>query len=348
MNLNSILEKRNIHLVIGRELNKNKNPVAEKSIRELTRELLIVVPNTSEITSTSLAIAVANLNARVRAPGLSAHELWTQRDQVSGEQLPFNDEELISSQHQRRKQNHPKSELSKSGGKAKHQTPNIKAGSLVYLYADKDKEHHRPRYLVVSVNQGWCKLRRFTKKYFGFRTYDAKLEECFTVPVDNTKLPKSEEILPQSESDSETEDEDNTKDKYYSVHKEDSDSSRSEISYDSDSSLSESSEDMPDKEMSKSKLSMSEEVSDDSHNEPVETEEVREPVEEATQLDDPPKELVQVEEGEETHVKKQLLKKKAGRKKVQEENAEKTESVMAPRPRRNVKVPDKWKDYVME
>ena len=240
--------------------------------------------------------------------------------------------------------------MSKSGGKAKHQTPNIKAGSLVYLYADKDKEHHRPRYLVVSVTQGWCKLRRFTKKYFGFRTYDAKLEECFTVPVDNTKLPEMKEVLPQSESDSDTEDEGSTSDKYYSVHEEDSDSSRSETSYESDSSLSESSEENADNVTSESTPSKKEEVFDDLHSDVVETKERSQSVEEATQLDDPPKELVQVEEPqkEETLVKKQLSKKKGRKKKVQEKIAEKTESDMAPRPRRNVKVPDRLKDYVRD
>ena len=77
--------------------------MAEKAVKELSRELLIMVSDTQDVTSTTLSLAVANLNARIRAPGLSAHELWTQRDQVSGEQTPFDDEELINIQHQRRK-----------------------------------------------------------------------------------------------------------------------------------------------------------------------------------------------------------------------------------------------------
>ena len=189
LNLHSILIKKNIHLEVGRELNKNKNPVAEKCIKELTRELLILTPETQIISPTTLSLAVANLNSRVRAPGISSHELWTQRDQISGEQLPIDDCQFIEEQQKRRQKNHRSSENSKACGKPPHHSPDISTGSLVYIYEDRGKESPRPRYLVISIEGGWCKLRRFSKKYFGGRTYDAKLEECFAVPVESCRDP---------------------------------------------------------------------------------------------------------------------------------------------------------------
>lgn len=185
LNSTSILKEKNIQLELGRELNTNKNPVAEKCIREITRELLVITPESHEISTTTLALAVANLNSRIRDPGLSSYELWTQRDQVSGEQLPIDDDALIENQHNNRLNNHRSSEKSKASGKPQHPTPSISTGSLVYLYDDRDKESPRPRYLVTSINDGWCKLRRFAQKYFGGRTYDAQLEQCYAVPTRN-------------------------------------------------------------------------------------------------------------------------------------------------------------------
>ena len=208
LNLDSVLEAKNIHLEIGRELSKNKNPVAESAIGELSREILVLIPDNKEITPTTLSLAVANLNSRIRAPGLSSQEIWTQRDQVSGEQLPVIDEELISSQHRRRRQNHASSEASKAGGRPKHPFPKIAVGSLVYLWADRDKESPRARYLVISIHGEWCKLRRFTKTLFGGRTYDAKLEECYTVPVENISSYRKSSSESEYSSDSEDEFED--------------------------------------------------------------------------------------------------------------------------------------------
>ena len=205
----NILAAKNIQLELGREVNPNKNPVADKAIRELTRELLILTPESKEITATTLALAVANTNARVRAPGVSACELWTQRDSVSGEQLLIDDNVLIADQHRRRLKNHQSSEKSKAHGKPSNPVPNITTGSLVYLYRDRDKEAPRPRYLVISIDKKWCKLRRFTRNYFGGRTYDARLDECYEVPL-HTDTVNPQVHTNTDESDSSTDQEDSS------------------------------------------------------------------------------------------------------------------------------------------
>ena len=193
------LLRDNIRLEIGRIKNKNKNPVIDKAIKELHRELLIISPEGGRITSSTLSQSVAMLNSRYRAPGLSSHEQWTQRDQVTGCQLPINDMDLISGQHERRELNHQYSQKSKAHGRPKNPTPKIDVGSLVYLYNDRDKTSARQRYLVTSISGGWCQLRKFTSQLFGSKAYDVRLEECYTIPT------LTEIALPEVPSDSESE-----------------------------------------------------------------------------------------------------------------------------------------------
>ena len=185
------LKAQNITLEVGRVLNKNKNPVAEKAIKELIREILLLSPDGNPISSTTLSQAIANLNARIRAPGVSAHEIFTQRDQASGVQLPLDDQKILSDQHERRLANHGPSERHKANNKPPHPIPDISAGSIVYLYDDGSKVKARPRYVVVSMKDGWCKLKRFADRLLGGQTYTAKLEECYKVPDEmNVPLPE--------------------------------------------------------------------------------------------------------------------------------------------------------------
>ena len=173
----------NISIELGRELNINHNPVAEKAVRELIAEMLRLVPEGGKISQTQLSQAVASLNSRIRAPGLSAQEIYTQRDQATGLQLSLSDTELIMQQNQRRNKNHPYSEKSKAKV-PEREDANVGPGSIVYRYEDKSKLAARPRYLVVSVNEGWCKIKRLTDTLLGSSTYSIKLSEVFSVPDD--------------------------------------------------------------------------------------------------------------------------------------------------------------------
>ena len=181
-NEGSLLVKHNIHLEIGREHNVNHNPVAEKAVRELIKEMLILQPNGGPISSTVLSEATANLNSRIRAPGVSAHEIFTQRDQNTGKQLTLDDVKLIEDQYRRRLSHHAASEKCKSGGRSVLPDANVSVGSIVYIYNDGSKLRARPRYVVLAVKDGWCKLRRFAEKQLGRITYSVKLSECYLVP----------------------------------------------------------------------------------------------------------------------------------------------------------------------
>jgi hypothetical protein len=196
------LLKENINVVLGRTLNKNKNPVVDKAIRELHRELLIINPTGGPVSQSQLSEAIASLNCRYRNSGMSAHELWTQRDHVTGDQLPINDRDLILNQHYSRIKNHPHSEKSKAPGKSFRPVPDISIGSLVYVYQDRDKEHVRPRYLVTSLNDEWITLRRFTKTLFGVKEYKARINEVYKVPsFDSVNLPEAPEDSSEDDDD---------------------------------------------------------------------------------------------------------------------------------------------------
>ena len=157
-----ILQKSSISLEIGRIKNKNKNPVAERAVEELGLEILHICPEGGPISRFNLALATANMNRRIRHSGLSSFEIWTQRDQITGDQLPINDIQIILSQQFGRVQNHSSSARSKAHGKAGAPTPQLRVGDLIYLYSDADKTKTRDKYMIVSVSNGQYQARKFT------------------------------------------------------------------------------------------------------------------------------------------------------------------------------------------
>ena len=95
-----LLHKHRITLELGHAKNVNKNPVAEKAVQEIEQELLRLDPLGGPVSTTTLAVVTATVNARIRTRGLSAREMWTQRDQFTNSQLPFQDHDLIDKQHE--------------------------------------------------------------------------------------------------------------------------------------------------------------------------------------------------------------------------------------------------------
>ena len=130
----------------------------------------------------TLSIAVARLNSRIRSSGLSSRELYTQRNQFTHEQLPFCDTDIIQHTAERRDSNHVSSALSKSGSKGPHSQSSVSVGDLIYLYADKDKSKARPRYIVVSVADDWCYVKKFVGRQLRSNSYKVKVNECYRVP----------------------------------------------------------------------------------------------------------------------------------------------------------------------
>jgi len=153
-------------LDLGRPKNLNDNPVAEKAIEELGLEFLHQSPEGGPVSRESLALATASMNARICCDGVSAREIWTQQDQITGDQLLLNDRQLIVEQYKARLANHPASAKSKAHGVKPATCPNIKVGDLVFLRNDKDKTKDHDKYIVASITHDHCLVQKFTHSQF--------------------------------------------------------------------------------------------------------------------------------------------------------------------------------------
>ena len=54
-------------------------------------------------------------------------------------------------------------------------------GDIVYLHVDRNKSHARDRYLVLSVDDNWCKIRKFAGSPLSSTPYNVKQSECYKV-----------------------------------------------------------------------------------------------------------------------------------------------------------------------
>ena len=160
-----------ISLELGEAKFVNKNPVAERAIREVHAELNRVLEGASDSSEIDLVRAIANLNGRIRGEGLSSREVWMMRDQFSGEQLPINDMALIKSQEQRKKKGHEPSASYKARGKAPSTFSPVVRGDIVYLNSDRDKTCQRQRYIVLEVFKESCKVQTFVEMQLRARPY---------------------------------------------------------------------------------------------------------------------------------------------------------------------------------
>ncbi|XP_067664175.1 uncharacterized protein [Haliotis asinina] len=177
----SILRTYAIHLEIGSPKNVNKNPVGERAIEELGMECLHLRPEGGPLSSIDLALATGCLNSRIRKGGLSSREVFTQRDQLTGEQLPIIDRQLILQQNLARTMNHPHSSKSKAQGKTHLDATTFQVGEQVFLKGERQKTHARDKYLVTGVSEDKCQLRKFVRSQFRSKLYTVRPSDCYHV-----------------------------------------------------------------------------------------------------------------------------------------------------------------------
>ena len=197
----SKLSECGLQVEAGRVKNINKNPVGEKAVEELGDEILKLQPRGGPISEVLLARATAVLNSRIRRDGLSSREIWTQRDMITGKQLCLSDKKLIDNQHQSRIKNHSYSAKSKARVKVCHPAADIHIGSLVYIINEGDKTQSREKYMVISIDGEWCKVRKLTDLQFRTKPYELKLSEVFPV-TEQARPTESNSIAVGSDSDS--------------------------------------------------------------------------------------------------------------------------------------------------
>ena len=151
---NDCLKDLGIRLDKALAKNKNSNPVAEKANQEL-HECITAVSSGQKITSDQLATAVSRLNSKPRWSKLSAIELWTGRDMITGESLTFDQGDIIKSQQERRLRSHPEVE---------DQTPRFKENDIVFCNSEKNKLKTRDQLVVrEELDNGMYRLDRIHK-----------------------------------------------------------------------------------------------------------------------------------------------------------------------------------------
>ena len=130
----------------------------------------------------TLSVATATLNTRILSRGLSAREMWTQRDQFSNQQIPLHDQNLIVQQHEQRIANHRHSEKAKAPVTKNRPAEHITVGDLVSLYSDRNKTRARERYLVVEVTGSFCNIKKFVGSQLRSTSYRVKTSDCYRLP----------------------------------------------------------------------------------------------------------------------------------------------------------------------
>ncbi len=148
-------------------------------MQEFGLKILHLSPDGGPISRVTLALATANLNSRIRN-GLSAQELWTQRDQLTGMQQPVEDRQFILQQNLNRHYSHASSAKAKAHRSTQTlPTSTLQVGDLVFLKGDKTMI--RDKYLITSISDDsdWCQLRKFTRSQFRSKTYDIHLCEYY-------------------------------------------------------------------------------------------------------------------------------------------------------------------------
>ena len=149
----TLLSKLGVRLVIGRTLNKNKNPIAENAVKEIQKEILRYKQSPGQISSVDLAIILRNINSRVRSNGLSSKEMMLRRDILSNEPIDTNDAEVISHKAKARTKSSIASQKHKAKSRKSTLDQSFNIGDLVMLREGSSKIKPRESFIVDSLTQ---------------------------------------------------------------------------------------------------------------------------------------------------------------------------------------------------
>ena len=144
-----------VSLDLSNAANKNGNPVAEKANSEMHDAIKSIQPKGGKLSEVALATAVSSLNAKPRWSKMSAVELWTSRDMLTGKHLLFSQDDIINRQHKRRAATHPDNT---------DPIPSFSPGDIVFSNSEGNKERARES-LIVREDLGgdMYRLDRITR-----------------------------------------------------------------------------------------------------------------------------------------------------------------------------------------
>ena len=193
----STFKKLNIKVTIGRLLNKNKNPTAENSNKELLKEILRYSKSPGPVTSQDLAIIVRNYNSRIRYHSYSSKEIIFRRNIADNKPLDIHDDEIAEKQQQNRKS----SSKSSSKNKSKHSSPTpeqkFNIGDLVLVRNEMSKISPRKLHIIEGKEDKFFLIRKLGNRLRN-RLYRALPDELVVAPSSTTINPSPED--PSSET----------------------------------------------------------------------------------------------------------------------------------------------------
>ena len=187
----STLKKLGITIVVGRLLNKNKNPVAENTVQEIHKEILRLKNSPGAITPTDLAIVLKNVNSRIRYNSRTPKEVLFRRSTLSNEPLDIIDEDIAHSQVCQRTISSKSSQKHKSKSKTRSPEQFFQKGDLVMLRDVHSKTNPRETYIVDDTPKEKSSrflLIRKLKEQIRPRLYQALPEELIRSPISQPEL----------------------------------------------------------------------------------------------------------------------------------------------------------------
>lgn len=176
------LQRNGIQLVFGDPRNVNKNPVGEKAVQELEKELVRLHPRGEKTTDITLAKAVKTLNSRVRSRGLSAQEILFRRTEFNPNHPLPSDKSLAEKQFENRTRNHEQSARCKVPVGPPRSEYHPIPGDLVFVKTDGDKHTGREPYMIISCFEDHVSARKLCGTQFRANLINLKRHQIYPVP----------------------------------------------------------------------------------------------------------------------------------------------------------------------
>ena len=122
---------------------------------------------------------------------------------TTGTKLQVDDKQLIEDKVSERLHNHAASAKYRARGKTIAQKSLVKPGDVIFLYSDRSKLKEREKYLVISHDDSYAYIQKFTTNQLRSKKYRVKMTDIITVdsypttvPVPNEDYSSDDEFVP--------------------------------------------------------------------------------------------------------------------------------------------------------
>ena len=183
----TIFNKLNIKIVVGRLLNKNKNPIAENANQEVLKEILRHTNSPGPISQTDLTLILKNINSRIRINGYTAKEILLRRDFANNSPIDVNDTTLKVDKLRNREYSSRSSLKNKLKTHSRTPPQKFNTGDLVFLRDSHNKNNPRDLHIIEDQENDYYLIRKLNKS-LRTRLYKALPDEMILAPPRNPKL----------------------------------------------------------------------------------------------------------------------------------------------------------------